>query len=427
MPYRGATADLLLAVQTAGADGARMRKATIAAFNESTNGEVWIETLRQARQILAYWLSFGDKGTITTANDTQAFAFNAMLRAGFGAQADFEPSESVGAGTHHPTTGQMYFKTALQLVLHNAVLILAIGPTVVPKLGILSKHVATLGESVAAFKQYMVDMLRDEKQHGMSTKIRGNILSNLARASVDGTLRSEEELFGNMFVYLFAGHDTTALSLASTFVLLSVHPEVQDWVREELDAVLPHDHSTLWAYEEVYPRLKRVLAVQYETIRLYNPVLGVIKATADKPMPLTLDGGTRTVQLPARANIVINVNGVHTDPEIYGPDAMEWRPQRWIRAAEDGKEHLLVPDKNRFVGWGGDGMRQCPGKKFGHVEHVGLMAVLLQNHCVKAFAEGNETPAQTKARYVALVDDGLWNLNMGMRHPEKARVRWERI
>ena len=38
------------------------------------------------------------------------------------------------------------------------------------------------------------------------------------------------EIFGNIFVTMFAGRDTTANTLAYAMLLLAAYPEVQDWV-----------------------------------------------------------------------------------------------------------------------------------------------------------------------------------------------------
>ena len=70
-----------------------------------------------------------------------------------------------------------------------------------------------------------------------------------------------EEKLGNTFVYNFAGHDTTAISLAYSMLLLVAHPEVQDWIADELDFFLDTEDRESWTYEENFPRLQRCLAV----------------------------------------------------------------------------------------------------------------------------------------------------------------------
>lgn len=49
---------------------------------------------------------------------------------------------------------------------------------------------------------------------------------------------SMEEIFGIIFVINFAGHDTTANTLAFSMLLLAAHSEVRAWIAEELRGVV---------------------------------------------------------------------------------------------------------------------------------------------------------------------------------------------
>ncbi|KAJ5732313.1 cytochrome P450 [Penicillium malachiteum] len=60
-----------------------------------------------------------------------------------------------------------------------------------------------------------------------------------------------EEIFGNIFAINFAGHDTTANTLCFATYLLAAHPEVQDWVSEELQSV----EVTSGNYGDVFSQL----------------------------------------------------------------------------------------------------------------------------------------------------------------------------
>ncbi len=69
------------------------------------------------------------------------------------------------------------------------------------------------------------------------------------------------EILGNIFVINFAGHDTTANTLAFGMLLLAAHPEVQDWVAEEVQEIIKDGTSEIWDYDALFPRLKRCQAV----------------------------------------------------------------------------------------------------------------------------------------------------------------------
>ena len=51
-----------------------------------------------------------------------------------------------------------------------------------------------------------------------------------------------------------------------------------------------------------------------------------IRALRDAVIPVS-DG--RTLHVPAGTEILVNCHGLNTDPAVWGPDAQEWRPQRW--------------------------------------------------------------------------------------------------
>ena len=62
-------------------------------------------------------------------------------------------------------------------------------------------------------------------------------------------------------------------------ILLALHPEWQDWVREELQ-VLDEDPSA-WAYEDVFPRCRRTLALMViQKQKLFTPTM-----KANLPIP----------------------------------------------------------------------------------------------------------------------------------------------
>ena len=126
----------------------------------------------------------------------------------------------------------------------------------------------------------MTDMLNDEKRELNNKKPGGgNLVTSLIRASDEVAKSSdveskgisipqsscggltEDEIYGNIFVYNFAGHDTMAITLNWAIYLLAAHPAIQDWIAEEIIFVLPDGNSSTWNYAESYPRLKRVFAV----------------------------------------------------------------------------------------------------------------------------------------------------------------------
>lgn len=113
-------------------------------------------------------------------------------------------------------------------------------------------------------------MLNDEK--GLLSQGKpgtGTIMTSLIRQFEDGKKSnidrakalSVQEILGNIFVINFAGHDTTANTLAYAIFLLAAHPEAQDWMRDEIRALVGNQNSETWSYDDLFPNLKRTMAI----------------------------------------------------------------------------------------------------------------------------------------------------------------------
>jgi cytochrome P450 len=61
--------------------------------------------------------------------------------------------------------------------------------------------------------------------------------------------------------------------------------------------------------------------------------------------PLTLATGDTLVQLPVRENqtVVVAVAGLNRSPALWGTDAAEWRPERWLSDLPESVLRARVP------------------------------------------------------------------------------------
>lgn len=133
------------------------------------------------------------------------------------------------------------------------------------------------GRAIAELKRYMADIHDQERNRFFKGVPKsGKLLSSLMHASEEvkrgqeGHLEhpkasalglSRQEILGDIYVFSLAGHETTGNALAFAIYLLSVHPEIQAWVQEEIDQV-HRDNDTISELEyESSPLLKRSLAV----------------------------------------------------------------------------------------------------------------------------------------------------------------------
>lgn len=181
-----------------------------------------------------------------------------------------------------PNSTMMDYRDALFLILDQT--LLAVGlPHRLLTLPLVPKKWAKVAQAVTDFKRHMTNMLEKERQM-MSVQPVGseNLMSSLVRgseearivmddnnhgnASHQGGLR-DDEILGNIFIYNFAGHETTGNVLSYSIHLLAAHPEVQDWIGGEINHYLDtHQCSSTWTYEELFPKLKRCLAIMVSLV-----------------------------------------------------------------------------------------------------------------------------------------------------------------
>jgi cytochrome P450 len=400
-------------------------------FNEQNHEVVWSESLSLARDMLAYWSR--QPSVATSAEDLRTLSLHVLSGAGFGKFFKFE-----GHTERSDTSVSANYKSSLQTILENCVLIMALGPSFLAKARPWlpgTWKLAKLADTCAAFQRYMTDQYEEEKRATLAqerTDTAKTLMSSLVRASQaeartgGGTGLSESEIYGNMFMLNFAGHDTTAHTFTFAMYFLAANPDVQDWLSEEIRAVLGDDDPADWKYVASFPRLKRCLAVMLETLRLYT-IVPVSKWVGDQTVSLQVGG--KTIVLPPKTMFIPSYAAVQTDPRYWGADALEWRPSRWIQegGAKPGEEELKIIEKGTFLGWS-EGARDCPGKKFSQVEFVATMAALFRDSRVDpAPVHEGEGSEEARKRVLDLIEhDSAPVLLLQMLHPERAPLVWRR-
>ena len=402
---------------------------------------VWDESLRQAAVMLRSWSSpiQSTEGINSVQKDTRTLSLNVLAATGFRKSYDFRGSTDTTAAQDEAGS----YRDALQTVLDNAILIMIL-PYRYLQGSLVPKSLVRIGNAARSFKKHMVQMLDDETSALRNNKPdSGSLMSSFVRAldmhereivaqphlkgSKDGKRGlSIDEIFGNLFVINFAGHDTTANTLAFTMLLLAAHPEVQVWVAEELSAIDAMKNSTVdqWDYNAIFPRLKRCQAVLLETLRLYPPIMSLPKWTKEHSQ--TIQVGEKTLVIPPGVGTSPHLLAIHTHPK-YWTDPFVWRPSRWIVGSiESGTrskefcEDLWTPLPHTYFPWS-DGPQNCPGEKFSKVEAVAVLACLLRTHRLgvkKCPGEAEET-----ARERAIKCTNNVNLEMLLRMRDADSVR----
>ncbi|KAF5316331.1 hypothetical protein D9619_006493 [Psilocybe cf. subviscida] len=215
-----------------------------------------------------------------------------------------------------------------------------------------------------------------------------DIMSILMRANMSASKEeslTEEELLGQMTTMIFAGMDTTSNALSRTLYLLATHPEVQDRLRQELAAAREDNSGEDVTYDKLV-LLPYLDAICRETMRLHPPVTNVQRtAIQDVVLPLSspikgLDGKEiHEIHVPKGTNVTVAILAANRNPEVWGSDAEEWKPDRWLAPLPESVinahlpgiySHLLT-----FIG----GSRACIGFKFSQLEMKVVLFMLIEN------------------------------------------------
>ena len=230
----------------------------------------------QCRDMLHNWVVEDLQGTRDTVQDTARLALHVLSGAGFGIPRSFnEGVQKLSPGHSMP------YQDALLLILRNVVT-LAVLPKELLSSPIFPKKLRNVGQAAKDFKKYMKQMLENERT--LNTKRESddsNLLSALIRASDEAkdtnSDRSsnlgltDDEIYGNIFIYNLAGHETTANTVAAAIVLLASYPKYQEWLSDEIDMVFNKQNIAIeQSYESAYPNLKRCLAVMVSRTYPYS-------------------------------------------------------------------------------------------------------------------------------------------------------------
>ena len=185
--------------------------------------------------------------------------------------------------------------------------------------------------------------------------------------------QNKMELRDQCLNILLAGRDTTACCLTWTLRLLARHPLVLDKLRSEVELITGLGEDAPQPTREHLKKMQYLDFVLKEVLRLY-PSVPVNSRAALKTTVLPVGGGPdgqSPVLVREGTAVGYSVYAMHRRKEIYGKDALEFRPERW----EDGQ--LL-----REVGYGylpfNGGPRLCLGQDFALLEAGYTVARLVQ-------------------------------------------------
>ena len=229
---------------------------------------------------------------------------------------------------------------------------------------------------------------------------------------------TETEILGNAFMFILAGHETTANSIHLSIIFLALHPTAQRALQTDLDRIFAGKPQEQWDYETYLPQLLNSMAgaVLSEELRLIPPVVSIPKCVREQPQQLTVNG--KKCVVPAGTYVSLVAPAAHRNPNCWPAgaplkensirpdlnidnDLEEFKPERWFVNQKDeakekedtGDSHLDVPTslyrptRGAYIPFS-EGARSCLGRRFAQVKVMAVLATIFSEYSVELALDG---------------------------------------
>ncbi|KAI1458004.1 cytochrome P450 [Annulohypoxylon moriforme] len=191
---------------------------------------------------------------------------------------------------------------------------------------------------------------------------------DILSVALESGIFTDENLVDQLMTFLAAGHETTATAMSWGIYMLCKNPEIQAKLRAEIRENLPPIDSDQQITSQDIDNLPYLNAVTNEVLRYYAPVpLTLREASVD-----TMIQGQK---VPKGTAVMLSPWATNFDKELWGPDAHEFNPDRWIPKGPDDKKAASGGASSNYAFLTFlHGPRSCIGLAFARAEFACLLA-----------------------------------------------------
>ncbi|RIA86494.1 cytochrome P450 [Glomus cerebriforme] len=185
------------------------------------------------------------------------------------------------------------------------------------------------------------------------------LTSMLELSKQEGIHIDTKQLRDEMATFFVGGHDTTSLSLSTTFYYLAKYPEIQEKARAEVISILGNE-SVIPTSDQL-KEMKYIYAIIKESLRIIPPVPMINLRILEEPIKIG------PYIIPKNVLCTVNIWQIHHDPENW-KNPKEYNPERFLKN-EKRNPFSLIPFST--------GPRNCIGQNFSLMEQRVVLSMML--------------------------------------------------
>ncbi|XP_049542627.1 probable cytochrome P450 313a4 [Anopheles darlingi] len=170
--------------------------------------------------------------------------------------------------------------------------------------------------------------------------------------------------------FIYAGHETSAITISNTLLLLAMHPHVQERAVAEI-----RENCGTFGEDISYETLQQLVYLEMvlkESLRLF-PIAPIIARQTTQEIALG------KYILPVGVDVFINIFSIHRNSTYWGEDADQFRPERFA----------TTYDRSAYLPFSA-GMRNCMGGQYAMISMKIMLIKILTSYRLKTDLKIND-------------------------------------
>ncbi|KAI1319321.1 cytochrome P450 [Xylariaceae sp. FL0255] len=177
-------------------------------------------------------------------------------------------------------------------------------------------------------QNWWIEKVRNIRESPSLKPIKGTIFDGILQSSLPPGEKTDQRLASEAQLVIFAGEGTTSHTLTCCLYHLLANPLETRKLKAELSAAVPDPENIKISQVDSLPYLQAIIQ---EAVRLHPGVMSRQVRISPTASILYTDGKTgQTYTVPPKTVTSMSPLDMHLHPDSFGPDAYEYRPQRWI-------------------------------------------------------------------------------------------------